>query len=234
MSTITNLTSGSSLSNPGTTASVAIPDGKIAYLTVARAYNTAPNGAEGIDAVLTGVSWEEVSAKQIYGSRRVVQVFRAVNDSGSEVSGTISIESFGSGATFQEMLWSVELVTAGDIADPDDAPVSDAVSSGTALNLPDVGTPAAEDLIFAAFAFESGADSFALASLTALGSQTGGANVRSLKTGYSTSDETPGCTWSTGGNACGGIAFIINDGGGAPVAEASLTMPPMRSMGARR
>lgn len=214
MATIAHLTAGSSTSNPGTTASVAIPDDGIAYLTVARAYAIAPNVGEGLAPALAGVTWEAVSSKVTYGGRRIVQVFRAVNDSGSEVSGTISLTSFDAGATFQEMLWSVELVTGGDVADPDDAPVTDVVSSGTALDLPDVGTPDDGDVIFAAFAFESGADSFALASLTALGSQTGGGNVRSLKTGYSTSDETPGCTWDSSGNSCAGIAFIINDGSG--------------------
>lgn len=202
-------------SDTATTGSITCPADSVTYIAVAVAQGSAGADLAPTVSSITGASltWTSM-ARQVYGSRRSVSVFRAVN-TGSETSGALTINmSSAAGGALQEAAWSIVRVTGADTADPDDAAVTGSASSGTSLNLADVGTLDTDDQVFAAFGFESGADSFALAAgLTEIGSVTGGANVRSLKTGYGT-DETPGATWGTSGNGIGGIGFIVNVGSG--------------------
>jgi hypothetical protein len=222
-----NLKSATSTTNGSASDSVDIPNNGVCYVAVAVAYTAGIGGAlDNMTCTLGGsnaASFTQLAVRN-YKLRRRLFLFRAVNTSGSTQSGTITATFSSPGSyPYQEHQYSIDLVTGADTSDPDDDPVVNSVDTGaTSLALPDVGTPGAGDAIYAAFAFENGSNSFALSGdLTELGSQTGGANVRSLKTGYDADagDETPQCSWSTNTNGCGGIALIVNVGaaaGGVP------------------
>ena len=158
-------------------------------------------------------------------------MFRGTGVSGS---GAVTIEYTGAG-TFQQMAWAVDQVTGQNTTTPNDVAVIGS-SATTSLALTDVGVPDTGDAIYAAFAFEATADSFALgAAFTALGSVDVGAggNIRQLKSGYDATaplDETPDCSWTTSGNGAGGIGFIINvAAAGGPTQE---TLPATEGAGA--
>ena len=219
-----NLTSGNSITNGASTASVTKAAGSLLLLT---SVVTVPSTLGGDEPTLTigdpssrGITWTRIHGT-IYSDRRDVEVWKGTGGSGSGAF-TLTYSAPLNGG-YQSHAWSIEEVTGQDTTTPNDAGVVGSTVTGTSLNLPDVGTPDGGDRVFAAFGFENGADSFALeAALTELGSQVGLGNVRSLKTGYDASDpqdETPGATWGTSGNTCGGVGFIVNAaaGGGSKV-----------------
>lgn len=212
-----NLTSGQSTSNGAATDSVTVPDDGVVYLSIIAA-NTPDDALPGSAQMTSslggtlGLTFSLVEERG-WGFRRKIWLYRAINKTGSEQSGTVTISIGNLNTTYQEHMWSIDLATGVDLADPDDVAVTGFNGSpSTSLTLPDVGTPDAGDAIFAVFGFENAAGDFALdAALTELGSQVGGANVRSLKTGYDADagDETPGASSSTS-NYYGGIALIVN------------------------
>lgn len=216
-------------SDSTSTGSITCPADSVTYVALAVAVNS--NGTVSFSVSGASLTWDQVDI-EYYASRRTVAVFRGVN-TGAETSGALTVSMTSSGNALQELAWSIVRVTGADTADPEGTPISNSVSSGTAMTIADFGgPPSGDDQVFAASAFESGADSFAFASgMTEIGSVTGGANVRSLKTAYGT-DQTPGVTWGTSGNGAGGIAFIVNAAAGGGAAASLSPINPAARMAA--
>ena len=209
---ITLKDSGTSLSNGFDTASLSMAANTRAIIAVVTALDS-PVSFSGHSASGGGVSWAEIQT-QGYSGRRIVSLFR----SDGVPSGIVTITANFSGGTYQESKYGVFEVAGLDLIDPDDAPVSaENDGSSSFLNSPDVGTIDAGDMAFMCCGFEGGADSLAVASgTTELLLSAGGSNVRSLICGHSTTDDTPGVTWSGTGNGAGIIGINFNVGGGAP------------------
>lgn len=208
---VANKANNVSLSNGFSTGSLSWTAGSRGIVTVASARNTTGTN-EGHSVTGGGVTWTEVGFVE-YGSRRQLSVL--VSD-GTPSTGALTITAeYAGGSTYQESQWSVEEVTGHDTGTPFGTMQQASTGSGTSLNCPDVGTIDAGDVVYAAGALEDGADSFAWAAgVTGIVYRSGGANVRSLRTGYSSTDDTPGVTWATSGNGAGILALIVNAAAG--------------------
>jgi hypothetical protein len=215
---VTHKADGVSTSNAFATPSQSWTAGSRGLVSVATA-NTG-GSVQGHSCTGGGVTWIEVDSLE-YGGRRGACMFHS---DGTPSTGALTITATVNG-TYQETQWSIDEVTGQDGTTPFDTGQSAAASSGTSLNCPDVGTIDAGDVVYAMAAFESGADSFAWAAgVTSLVYRSGGGNVRSLRTGHSSTDDTPGVTWGTSGNGAAIIAVIINaaaGGGGDRTVDAT-------------
>lgn len=210
-------------SNPIVSGSVTVPNGAMCLV----AYNsaqTAPNvaGTAAVTSAPSGLTFVQVG--RAFFNPRMVVVFAAVNTSGSDITGTISVTyTPDSGGTLTGHDLIVDLVTGVDTTTPYDAAVTNSVSTAT-ITSPDVGTPGTGDGVYAAAFTSNPASDLAVDSpLTALARATG-ANTRQLATGYdlnTTPDETPSATSGTSA-AMGIVAFIVNvsagGGGGSQTA----------------
>lgn len=206
---ITHLTDGVSTSDPATSAEITATAGSVVFLTVGVAVS---GGAVTFNNISIGgtasISWSQVEFIG-YASRRGLWVYQGTV--AGDTTGTVTMDYTG-GFTYQETMWSIDMVTGVDSGDPIDAPVEHEEIFITSITLPDVGTPDDGDYIFAAYGYENAANGFALdGAYTTLALRNGGANLRTLATGYDSTpfDETPSASWSTDGHT-GGIAFIIN------------------------
>jgi hypothetical protein len=203
---------------------VSWPAGVRGYIWVCSA---APGGQWVIAHAASGagVTWTELVLRW-YAARRSGSLIEA---SGTPNGGEITLTASSNLGGYQETRWVAFAVTGVDpttprgtvfstnnSADPNDQDTP-GDSMGTTLSTPDLGTIEAGDLAVLCAAFEGGADGFAAAaSVTEDAKLTGGANVRSVLVGHSTSDDTPGVSWNTVGNGCGvvGVIFKAAAGGG--------------------
>lgn len=217
-----NLTSGGSTSNGAGTGAITVPDRGVIYVAVAAAFadgTYAKNCFIGGDLAgkLSGGALTLVQ-QRTYGIRRSMWVFRGVNNTGSDQTGTILFTLTDPPNTgYQEHFWAVDLFTDVDVGTPNGIA---AANFGTAAagSVTVTGTPDAGDYVYAAFAHTiAGADMTINSELSNELSETGGGiNVRRLFTGYDStpaSTPVPGVTW-TGSDDWGGIAFIVNAGNG--------------------
>lgn len=223
---ITNLTSGSSATNGATTASIAVPNNSVAYVSPALAMDsgsvvTALTVSLG---TLSNVTLTEVQGRVNYGTRRWVSMWRVVNTSGSEQSGTLTITASWSSGLFNELMWVIDSVTDIDTTTPNGAMASNA-GTGTSGTVTVSGTPDAGDFVYGVFVHTGASSNMTINAelsneVLEIG---GGTNVRRMLTAYdSTPDSSPvpGVSWS-GTEDWGAIAFILNvaaGGGGTPVA----------------
>jgi hypothetical protein len=171
--------------------------------------SSATGAGSGSSHTVTGgtTTWNVVGTV-IYGSRRRITVLMSA---GTPTNGTLSIAPAFPETDYQESQYSVDQITGFNATTPNDTAITGSASSGTSLNLADVGTIDAGDVVYAAFGFEGATDGLAPATgLTTHILRQSGTNVRSLLIGTSTTDDTPGVTWTTSGNTIGGVAFVIN------------------------
>lgn len=230
----TNLTSGSATSNGSATASVTLPNGALIVLATAAA-ETGGGAPTAITPSGLTLDWGTTKGIQTYATRRALSVWVALNNTGSEVSGTIAITATMQSGSYQQHAWCVDKYEWPDAGTPTDAAVASQSGGATTTHtLADVGTPGVGDSVYCAFAFENTADSFAIsAPFTTLAAVDvgGGGNVRQLHSAYDdsgTPDETPSATWTTSGsNNCAGIAFIVNAGAppGTPIPPGHSSPP---------
>lgn len=199
--TITNRDSGTGTSQYSDTATISPASGSMLLLSVAVACDGGPTSGGVVPTGVAG-TWTLIHS-QVYAARRRHWLFVGTGTMTSEV---IQIDYTGS-YTFQEKMWSVEEVTGADTITQGNYNVT---SGATSLATLDVGTPAAGDIIFSTFALEDGAQSPVYDQVTGvLALEEGGANVRTLLTGYdaeATLDETPRITWT---GTCGGSAIGV-------------------------
>lgn len=218
------LTSGASNANPAVTAPVNPASGSMTRLWVAYAVagggstlsadTVTPTGARG--------TWTEVmrltAGEDADMGRRGLALFRG---SGSVTNEPISVSFTTGGGTYAEALHIVEEWTGQDTTTPHGTPVRDAAASGTTGLLPDVGTPGTDSRVTAAWVHET-SEAVTATGFTALGSVTGGSDVRTLHSFYDASDpqdDTPEAAWTTS-SVWGGIGVIVNvlaGGAGAAV-----------------
>jgi len=217
---ITLKDNGTPTSNGFNTASLSMAANTRAIIAVSTALDS-PISFSGHSASGGGVSWDEIHHLG-YSGRRQLSLFL----SDGVPSGAVTITANFSGGTYQESKYGVFEVAGIDLGDPDDGAVSaENTGSPAFLNSPDVGTIDAGDMVFMCCGYEGGADSLAVASgTTQLLLSAGGSNVRSLICGHSTTDDTPGVTWSGTGNGAGIIGINFNVG-----ASANHTLKKMMS-----
>lgn len=212
--------SGTKFANGWSTAgSHSWPGGSRGLIIVASAGTPGP-AISGHSASGGGVNWSELPTNgfQAFGGRRGLSVL--ISDGTPNSSAITVTATVTGGSTFQDARYLIVPIQGYDTGQIHDAAVR-GENTGTAppLNLPDAGTILAGDLLIAAFGFEDAGDGFGpAAGLTTHTLINGGTlNVRSLLVGTSTTDDTPGATWNTTGNGCGGIAFIVNTAAGGSV-----------------
>jgi hypothetical protein len=207
-----NLTSvNQTTTNPVTSASVNVPNNALCLISYG-ASQTAPNvaGTGAVTAAPAGLTFVEVG--RAFLNPRQIQVFAAVNTSGSTVSGTIDVTyTPDSGGTITGHNLVIDLVEGVDTTTPYDTAVTNSAATAT-LTAPDVGTPGTGDAVYAAaFTSNPASDLVIDSPYTFLARVTGG-NTRQLASGYdaaTTPDETPSAT--SGASASMGIvAFIVN------------------------
>ena len=216
-----NLTAGLSNSNPGVTASVAPTSGSLTLLWVAYAVAGGGSTLSGDTVAPTGArgTWTELlrlsSGDDADVGRRAIVLFAG---SGSVTSETISISVTTLGGTYAEVAWCVDEWTGQDTTTPYGTAVRNAASGTTGL-LPTVGTPGTDARVTAAWLHET-SEVVTATGFTALGSVTGGTDVRTLHSFYDASDpqdDTPEASWATS-STWGGIGIIVNalaGGGGS-------------------
>lgn len=227
MATVLSVGSGSSSSNAFSTGSLSWGTGVGGLVAVVSAWDSGAPTSHTVTG--GGVTWVQMHFRN-YRSRRGISLFRSTDGSGNNetpTAGALTITSVGGSSTFQEAMWdaveiaeydSTSALTGGDVAFVD--------TGSTSLNSPDIGTITGDDITFMTSACEGGSVAFAVASgTTGITSITGGTNVRSFVTGYSTTDSTPGVTWNTTSVGAAIIALLIPDGadgshgGGGPTVK---------------
>jgi hypothetical protein len=130
---------------------------------------------------------------------------------GTPATGALTITATVTG-TYNETQWSADELTGFNTTTPNDAAqtATTGFGGGSALNLPDLGTIDTDDLAIFAAGFEGGASGAAVATGSTLHIlRDGGVNVRSFLVGFSSTDDTPGVTWTDGDN-CGIVGAIFN------------------------
>jgi len=229
-----NLTEGQSTSQSTDTASFTVGDDEVVYVTVILAVTEGSSRTAGSDMGLTNdgtntLTFTQIAA-QAWGFRRRTWVFRAINTTGSDASGTFGFNFDLATKTYNEHFWSVDKVTGADTTTPNDAPTYETPTAGTSITVDDVGTPGAGDSIFAAFYTDDTTQSSTSAALTDLGDQSGGANVRSLITSYDldAGDETPSATCAS--HELGGLGFIVNVAAGGAATSKLVVLNRNRGM----
>lgn len=222
---VTNLTSGTSTSATPSTASVSVGDGELCIVTVFAVQNTGTSPGCSLSGL--GLTWVNVYGGSLSysGGRRGTNVFVAVNNTGSGVSGTIGITNSPTGGnTFQSCGWVVDKVgTGANLTTPVGGTPQWARPGGTGgagYTLASVGTPAAGDAIYA---FISQSTALGNPGLATGYTQTAFCSIEPLRaaaTGYdngATPDDTPHFTYDATITTCG--AFIISAAGSGPVEE---------------
>ena len=222
-----------------TTGSVAIPTDSVCFLFVAAAGNSSSPTVTVTTPVMTGLTFTSIGTA-VYGSRRRGEVFRAINTSGSTVTGTIAIGIDPSANTAQEAMWSIVLASDVDTTTPNGTVATPATAGGaTSISATVTGTPDAGDAVLAFFAHTGAASAMTLTgetdvSLVELGS---GTNVRRILSAYDlTPDASPTASVSwTGAEDAFAVAFIVNVGAGGGGGSFNTAWVPRNSsfIGAR-
>jgi hypothetical protein len=202
---------------PFNTASITWTAGARGMVCVASATNS---GSVNAHTVTGGsVTWDLLGTIQGYGGRRGLSMFLS-DDTPS--NGTLSI-AVDNGGTYQESIYSVDEITGQHDTTVTSGFQKAEAAPATSLNLPSLGTIDSGDLAVFACGFEAGADNLNAASgSTEVIKIEGGGNVRSFLVGKSTTDDTPGVTWDTSGNACGLVGVIVEVGA---VTNTSIIIP---------
>lgn len=215
---------GASSSLVATTSSVTIPDGHLCIVSMAGARNSGTfTDAQWSSLTGAGLTWTSLTSLE-WGSRRSSKVWYAKNTTGSSASGTLTATATNSGATAQEIMWSVDVESDPAASTLFGTPTTNngvATSGSVTVS----GTPAAGDKVFAFFAHENASDTITLGSEldTTLVQRGSGANVRRILSAYdSAPDSTPiaNASWSSSNN-WGAIAVILKAGSGGPVTHAT-------------
>jgi hypothetical protein len=217
---------GIALKASGTSTSNGFSTGSISWTAGSRPIVLTANAAAG-GGTVTGVTisgggatWTALNSGglniMVYGSRRAVHA-QAANSTPTDGALTITVGVTG---TFQECKWAVLEVTGTGLTF--DECVRAAEAAASILSSPDVGTIDPGDLVVFAAGFEGATDGLVVqAGSIEVHKNDNGGNVRSLIVGTSTTDDTPGIDWNTGGNSAGIVAFVVN--GGAAVATFAIT-----------
>jgi hypothetical protein len=220
---LSNLAAALTTTNGASVGTVAVPNNGVCVVVVASAYSAAGALPETltIGGTLDLGGWTElVSGGLQYGSRRRFFVYRGVNTSGSEQSGTITLTCNDPDTNYQEHIYHIDLITGADTTTPFGTVTSNSGNGATSGTVTVTGTPDAGDYVYLAFV-HTGASS----DMTINGELSneivetgGGGNVRRLLTAYDStpdSNPVPGVSWS-GAEDWGGVAFIVNVGAGGP------------------
>jgi hypothetical protein len=169
----------------------------------------ASGGAEPGNSVTVagcGLTWTPVSTVTWSGRRRI-WVYRGT--AASPTSGQITIDYTGA-ETFQECIYSIaQAINVNSVTPTSNAATN--TSAGSPIQVTIGGTADTGDHTYFTVACENAAGVTGEATLTVLASSIGGANVRSLSTGYSSIapvDQTPSASYA-GVNAAGAIGFIV-------------------------
>lgn len=214
---VVNLTTGSLTAavTTATTASVNVPDKSVVYISVGVS-QTGFNSSGPVVSIsgLSPLVWTRVGTELTYGGRRTFNLFRAINITGGTVSGTITINAAGTnGGTPSEYGWVVDLATEIDLLNPNDAAISQSVTSVSSITLADVGTPDIGDRVYGSFVTDISGSSLAIdASYTQVGAIRNLGSIRQIVTGYDITDpqdETPGASW-TGTSNGAGFGIVLN------------------------
>lgn len=206
---------GAASSLVATTASVTIPDGHLCIVSMGGARNTGTFSDDQWSGLTgAGLTWNSLTSLE-WGSRRSSKVWYAKNTTGSSATGTLTVTATTSGATAQEIMWSVDVESNPAASTLFGTPTTNNgnASSGSVTVS---GTPAAGDKTFAFFAHENASDTITLGSEldTTLVQRGSGANVRRILSAYdSAPDGTPvaNASWSSSNN-WGAIAVILKAG----------------------
>ena len=219
---VTNLTSGSNTTNnPSTTASINPTSGSLTLCWIGAAVagggtTTAmdtfvPSGARG--------TWTFVDDVDDSNNRRTMRLYAGT---GTVTNEAVTITATCGAGTWTETMWVIDEWTGQDTSTPYDASTSNFVTNATTVTATDVGTPGAGDAVTFGIMRDT---SEALTTnpptgLTALGSASGGTDVRILQSFYDSTDpwtETPVFNWTTsaGGQVIGIIINAAAGGGGS-------------------
>lgn len=210
----TQLTSGTAVATPATTASVSPTANRLQLLAVAVSTTSGANaprdGAVSVSG--GGLTWVQHGASVLYSSRRMVYLFRALGASPSTGALTITYTA-AFGETFQEMSWSLAEAANVNTGGTNGSAAIDTATSGTQAGGTSVtatvsGTPVANDATYflagcevdGAVTVEAGWDEL---------SQVTHTNIRRLVTAKDAeSDTTPSASW-TGTNGAAMICARI-------------------------
>ena len=215
--TLTNKANNISTSNAFSTGSLSWTAGARGLLFPSSS-GTGGSTIAGHTATGGGVTWNEIGFV-VYGVRRGISILLS---DGTPATGAITITATMGSGLYEETQWSADELTNFNTTTVHDTVFTKAAASGTTMSLDDLGTIDTGDLVIAAFGFEGALDDFAPATgLTTHILRQSGSGVRSLLVGTSTTDDTPGATWTTSGNGIGGVGAIFNvaAGGAAAVAK---------------
>lgn len=233
--TPSNLAASSSTSNGAGTGSITVPNNGVIYVAIGVAFvngtgNSAMTISGTLPALLDGGALTELIEREDFGSRRTLWMFRGINTTGSDQSGTILFTASDVPNTgYQEHFWHVDLYTGADTTTPNGTVTANSGNGATSGTVTVTGTPDSGDYVHAAFAHTGASSNMTInAELSNEIVETGGgSNFRRLLTAYDStpdSNPVPGVSWS-GAEDWAGIAFIVNTGAAPPPS----TQPP-RSM----
>ena len=221
---LTALTSGSSTSNPSTTATISPTAGRkwLAVVAVSVAGGGVTSVSDTIGVTGAGLTWIQVAQISTWGSRRGLYVFRG---DGTPSSGVLTLTyTPGSGGSFEQQKWAIVEISGGDTTTPYGTAYTN-LGSGTDASVTVSDAPDAGDFVFFAHAQEdNNTDTLGAeldTSLVRVGDATG---ARRLGVSYDSAPDStpaPGVTW-TGAASWGAIGFVLNVGAGA----AATSLPP--------
>jgi len=207
---ITVLTSGGTVASTAfDTASITVPNNAVCYAWVS------PYGAvssPGIDTTLggAGLSWSRIAdVDRTLGSSksRRLTLYRAINTSGSDATGVLSLTASVTGGSVGGVDYSIEKVTGADTTTPNETPLT--ANWGVAnYTFASVGTPAAGDRVYGGQAGATSTTSAEAYDGFTILSDINSVDGRNFVSSYDASDpqdDTP----SNQSNSGGGIVLLL-------------------------
>lgn len=209
------LTSGSSTSNPATTASISPTAGRkwLAVITVSMSggYATHVNDSFAISGA--GLTWTQLSRVATWGTRRALYVFRG---DGTPSSGALTLTFTPNVGLTEQLKWAIVELDGINTTTPYGTAYTNSGSS-TAASVTVSETPDAGDFILFVHGQEDNntdtLNSELDTSLIRIGDSTGARRFGISYDSAPDSTPTPGVTW-TGGCSWGAIGFVLNVGAG--------------------
>jgi hypothetical protein len=222
MASVTLKASGSASSSPEIISGISGWTGRGLVAVVA----AASSGTSDVTITSTGSeTWAAVASTATdYGSRRRIEWFESnvIPTNGTVLTFTMS-------GSFAELMYAVLMAN-----DYDDSSLIQAVAGGftaagpTSLNTGTLSTIGTDEIVVLAGGFENGGDGLApAAGTTQIDLTDSGSDVRSLLIGTSTTDSTPGITWTTGSYSAGVAAVRISNGSDGPGGGGSVVQQQM-------
>ena len=209
------LTSGSSTSNPATTASISPTAGRkwLAVITVSMPGGYSTSASDSLAVSGAGLTWTQLSRVATWGTRRALYVFRG---DGTPSSGALTLTFTPNFGAAEQLKWAIVELDGIDTTTPYGTAYTNS-GSGTAASVTVSETPDAGDFILFLHGQEDGntdtLNSELDTSLIRIGDSTGSRRFGISYDSAPDSTPAPGVTW-TGSCSWGAIGFVLNAGAG--------------------